>query len=73
MAREMKRDDDDEPIVKENFRTIPMESIEHGTLAMAKTLVDTCSKPGTEPNTIRLITIGFSHYCEKVSFIRGSA
>jgi len=56
----------------ENWRRMPMDSINHGTLAVVRGAVDACSKSGKIPGSLRLITIIHSPYCEKVRFLGGA-
>ena len=65
-APEATFDDDDDAPAKQNWRKMPMEAISRGSLAMVRGAVDACSVSGKEPGVMRLITIGFSPYCEKV-------
>lgn len=57
---------DDEELATQNWRKMPMEAINRGSLAVVRGAVAACSVSGKEPGVMRLITIGFSPYCEKV-------
>lgn len=63
---EAKFDEDDGIIAKQDWPAMPMAAIDRGSLAIVRGAVDACSVSGKQPNTLRLITIGFSPYCEKV-------
>ena len=67
---EAKFDDDDGVIAKQNWRPMPMAAISRGSLAVVRGAVEACSVSGKRPGVMRLITIGFSAYCEKVRLVQ---